>query len=123
MEIKTNDGVVTSDKQSVLNHWEDEFSKLYNIDVSEDHEDREQEEFSHTMYEHKQQLETVHRENFNVYLNEDIYFQEVFYAVRKVMLKTSSGIDNIPNEVLKQPSIVTLMHILFNYCFSTFSLV
>ena len=56
MEIKTNDGVVTSDKQSVLNHWEDEFSKLYNIDVSEDHEDREQEEFSHTMYEHKQQL-------------------------------------------------------------------
>ena len=63
-----------------------EFSKLYNIVVSEDHEDREQEEFRHTMYEHKQQLETVHRENFNVYLNEDINFQEVLYAVRKVKL-------------------------------------
>ena len=117
MEIKTNDGVVTSDKQSVLNHGKDEFSKLYNIDVSEDHEDREQEEFSHTMYDHKQQLETVHRGNFNVYLNEDITFQEVLYAVKKVKLKKSSGINNIPNEVLKQPSIITLMHILFNYCF------
>ena len=41
MEIKTNDGVVTYDKQSVLNHWKDDFFKLYNIDVSEDHEDRE----------------------------------------------------------------------------------
>ena len=117
MEIKTNDGVVTSDKQSVLNHRMDEFSKLYNIDVSEDHEDREQEEFRHTMYNHKQQLETVHRENFNVYLNEDINFQEVLYAVKKVKLKKSSGIDNIPNKVLKQPSIITLMHIFFNYCF------
>ena len=68
------------------------------------------------MYNHKQ-LETVNRGNFNVYLNEDINFQEVLYAVRKVKLKKSSGIDNIPDEVLKQPSIVTLMHILLNYCF------
>ena len=69
------------------------------------------------MYEHKQQLETVHKENFNVYLNKDINFQEVLYAVRNVKSNKSSGIDNIPNEVLKQPSIVTLMHILLNYCF------
>ena len=51
MEITTNDGIV-NDKKSVLNHWKDEFSKLYNIkvDVSED---RESEEFRQTVYEHK----------------------------------------------------------------------
>ena len=67
MEITTNDGIV-NDKKSVLNHWKDEFSKLYNIkvDVSED---RESEEFRQTVYEHKDQLETVHQDNCNVYLN------------------------------------------------------
>ena len=113
MEIKTNDGVVTFDKQSVLNNCKDELSKLYSklynikVDVSED---KEPEKFRQTVYEHKQQLEDVHQDNCNVYLNEDINFQKVVYAVRKVKVNKSSGIDNIPNQVLKQPSIVTLIH-------------
>ena len=58
----------------MLNHWKDEFSSLYNIefDVSEY---RESEEFGQTEYEHKQQLETVHQDTCNVYLNRDNNFQ------------------------------------------------
>ena len=82
MVIKTNDGVVTFDKQSVLNHWQDKLSKLYNIEV-EVSEDREPEEFRRTVYEHKQKLETVHQDNCNVYLNKDINFRKLYKLLEK----------------------------------------
>ena len=48
----------------------------------------------------------------------DISYDEVEKAVKTIKVNKAVGFDGIPNEVLKQSSIICTLHELFNFCFT-----
>ena len=46
----------------------------------------------------------------NVFINDDISYNEVEKAVKSLKVNKAVGFDGIPNEVLKQGSIICILH-------------
>ena len=115
------DGQLTSDKLHVLKKWEDDFSSLFvrpNINDT-----RTGNEFYKRILEENDNYERT--KNHNVHLNvENDNFNRPFTideltAVQpKLKNKKATGIDEIPNEVLKLSKISNLKLTFINYCFS-----
>ena len=57
-------------------------------------------------------------ENSNVFINGDISYNKVEKAVKSLKVNKAVGFDSIPNEVLKQGSIICILHKLFIFCFT-----
>ena len=57
-------------------------------------------------------------ENSNVFINGDISYNEVEKAVKSLKVNKAVGFDGISNEVLKQGSIICILHKLFYFCFT-----
>ena len=74
------------------------------------------------MREHRSHLENNMRDPLylsNTLLNSNITINEVRWAVRRAKLGKACGMDRIPNEVLKQPLVVELLHYVYMFCFDT----
>ncbi len=51
------------------------------------------------------------------YLNERILLLDIKKAIDKLKTGKAMGLDSIPNEVIKCPSLLNALHLLFNLCF------
>ena len=58
----------------------------------------------------------------NLMLNEPLSYKEVESAINALKLKKACGIDNIPNEILKNPNIYLFLYYLFYNCFEDCSI-
>ena len=107
------DGDLTSNTDHVLSAWKHDFHSLYNKVIVENETYQE-------MIHRKEQLEESMREsNYreNEFINFDITFEEVEKVVNRLKYRKAVGIDGIPNEIIKQSSIITLLSVYFNKCF------
>ena len=102
IEILNDDGNIVTDKESVLNKWKNSFSNLYNSSVSHNVE--------------------IKRNNVDVNVPEfdnDISIDEVYKAIFDAKKNKACGIDEIPAEIFRNNTSVSVLHILFNVCYST----
>ena len=109
-------GTITTDKNKVLHKWATDFESLHNVTQEA------QSTFNSTF--HKDILDTVRRyeheadqEDFpNIYLNDQLSYDEVEKAVRKLQNGKSPGLDNIPNEILKNKEVIMCLWYLYRKC-------
>ena len=118
MEVYNNDGSLNCDNDAVLSHWKSSFSTLFNAGVGVEGDDEFRREVRDFIQLKEQEMddplfEDVH--SFNNIISET----EVSKVMKKLKLKKSVGIDEIPNEVLKCPVILPLLVNLFNLCYDT----
>ena len=104
MEIN---GEIFTDDQSVLNKWRDDFESLYKFSSDEFID-----EFKAAQINMSSTESLACNEAFNC----EISIEEVQKAVDKSKSKKAVGVDLIPNELLKNKTMVTLMHSFFNMC-------
>jgi hypothetical protein len=73
------------------------------------------------VYQEQHQIEELMRNNYvgNEYLNANITYDEVNMIVKRLKNCKAVGIDKIPNEVLKNDSIIIILCQLLNLCFKT----
>lgn len=62
-------------------------------------------------------METL-SDDYNVFINSDIIYDEVAFAVKQLKFNKATGFDGIPNEVLKHNSIIYILFKLFQFCFN-----
>ena len=116
-------GTITTDKNKVLHKWATDFESLYNVT------EEAQSTFNSTFYDDI--LDTVRRyehesdqeDSPNIYLNDKLSYDEVEKAVRKLQNGKSPGLDNIPNEILKNKEVIMCLWYLYRKCCRTFNLV
>ncbi len=107
-----------SDYNLVREKWTADFKQLYNLSVENENERLD---FRESCLVRKRELETFDRiaANSNTFLNKSISEAEVLQAIPKLKINKSSGLDKIPNEVLKQAGIHSLLFKFFHYCFES----
>ena len=116
MTVRTPHGI-TSDRDAVLNKWENDFSDLLNRRNDNNIYD---DEFYRNCMSEKSRMEenSVPSENDHL-LNGNIRLSEVTKIVSKLKLRKACGIDFIPNEVLKCKSILAFLLAFFQACFDS----
>ena len=116
MKVYVNN-IVSNDKSTVLQVWQQEFQKLYNPELVQNATDVT---FKNTISNLKHNIETnpeifSYEENF--VLNCPITIDEVRKACTSLKSKKTPGIDKIPNEVLKNKSLLNILQKLLSFCF------
>ena len=106
-----------------MDKWGYEFSTLYNRPESIE-SDENVELYRNSMYLKQAMEEEMEAPEYeeNPELNGPISFDEIQKIINKLKLNKSSGIDQIPNEVLKNHDVILLLYNLFTKCFE-FSIV
>ena len=102
-------GDVNSDLAVVLDKWRNEFSDLLNrpdVDLFDDN-------FFHECLLEKEIMEN-NPIDCDSHINSEVSAIELGKVLKKLRCKKSTGVDVIPNEVLKRESIATQLHYLFN---------
>ena len=113
MKVQTEDGI--SFKQEVVSEkWKDDFSSLYNSELDINDYDVI---FYDSCCINSVTMETD-AEHSNVFINGDISYKEVETAGKNLKINKAVGFDGITNEVIKQGSIICILHKLFNFCFT-----
>ena len=112
MTVRIDDTLV-DDKSAVLEKWKLDFETLYNptVDGTKDNT------FESNINVDKEFLEENAFNNINHELNVSISLKELKVAISKAKTNKATGIDNIPNEVLKNPNVLLVIYKLFDFCF------
>ena len=116
--VKLNDDNFSNDINVILDKWETEFSNMYNKpnEVTRHFDNN----FLEFIIREKERLESNNDDsNSNIVLNEAISYNEVESVIVKLKPGKATGIDNVPNEVLKSDSIKLCIFHLVNKCFET----
>ena len=116
MEVYNNTGEIEVDENIVLKKWENEFQSLYNLNETECNFDQE---FLKRAKLHRVLLENNMDDplfDSNVYLNANLTLDEVKKAVQKSKNRKATGCDDIPNEVLKDVTIIEALYHLYQLC-------
>ena len=108
-----HNGIITTDTDIVLDSWKNDFKKLYNPSLK-----NMGVVFANEIEKQKHDLENDREAEFRTSLNTRILLEEVEKAISHCKNNKAPGIDQIPNEVIKNPSITKLLHTLFVYCFN-----
>ena len=117
MEVYNTDKDVVGDIDTVLNTWKESFASLYNQSNY-----RLDEDFDRNLKTNIYLSEQVMQDPLYTpsdTLNKDITLNEVKLVTKSAKFKKAVGIDMIPNEVLKNPNLLNLMHNLFQLCFDS----
>ena len=107
-----NNGVLTSDPETVLSTWKNDFQQLYNPNI-----ENVDQSFITEIEIEKARLEKEINNNEGSQLNVPISISEVQKAIRLCKNNKAPGVDCIPNEVIKHPNIEKLLHQVYCYCF------
>lgn len=118
MEVYDNDGSINCNTNYVLEHWKESFSTLLNTGVGVPDNLNFKDTVNDFVKLKEREMEDPLFES-NVDMNKVISEEEVIKITKRLKLKKSKGIDEIPNEVLKCQGIVPLLVNLFNLCFDT----
>ena len=114
LEIYDENGEICNDINQVLDKWRSEYNHLYNFQTSPgvfDDEFRDQcEKDLNDMNDSCDCLPGI---------NDAITLEEVVYAISVAKLRKAVGIDNLPNEILKNENTYKLMHVLFSQIFES----
>lgn len=115
MEVYDNSGNITNNTKTVLNTWKDGFKDLY--------EGYDNNEFDTVFYDYamseKARLESLHTDYTEGEFNHPITLEEVSKVLTKMKNNKAVGIDNLPNEILKNHNSATLLTHLFDKIFQT----
>jgi exonuclease III len=117
MEVYSQDNEIICDVKSVLDTWKTDFSNLYNESTRECNEGFEKEQKDYVQMKEERMLDPLYQSEQT--MNSDLTLDEVKNAVYKTKNKKAVGVDVLPNEVLKNNSIVVILHALFQLCFDT----
>ena len=120
MEIPADDLETITDVNLVLKQWQNDFENLYNRVNS----DGANEEFLKEVMSFKETFEREHPlddpiSDNNILFNSVITIEEVHRAIFKAKNNKAIGIDELPNEVFKNPNSIRLWQSFFNECFNT----
>ena len=108
----TIDGSIETNLETVLSKWKSDFEELYNPHMS-----NIDQVFESNIKNDKDTLEKDSFNNVNIDLNMPVSRVEIKRAITKCKTKKSSGIDNIPNEVIKNPKVLHALFKLYECCF------
>ena len=114
MKVKHDNNEQSSEPLTVLNKWKTDFSNLLNNKDTQNFDNI----FLYQALHEKIALEN-NMSNENLTLNSELEYWEIERVVNKLNNKKATGIDNIPNEVLKNKNLVTLLWKYFSHCFNT----
>ena len=127
MEVVDEDGSLSTDPEVVLRRWKRDFQSIYNPDAGGAFDQGRLEELQQqvrTMEEDYRQLtgepyvNDPHIPQTDVdELNASVSLGEVRAAVTHAKLRKATGVDQIPSEVLKNETVIRLLHKLIDYCF------
>ena len=114
MEVKLEDGSISCDRDIVMCRWETTFSNLLNPSPPDG--DLISPKVAEVT-EYLAQDSGVDTPDRAPELNATISLFEVAQAVGTAHLGKATGVDNIPSEVVRNPTMVSTLHDIFNYCF------
>ena len=118
METYDQDGNIITDETFVLNQWKTDFENLYKNDDGNSFDTQfHNDALSHKQFLEENMLDPLYESNRD--LNQNISMQEIETIIRHTKNGKSSGIDNIPYEVLKFPSVFPVLRSLFQLIFDT----
>ena len=114
LEVYDEQGNVCDDIDYVLGKWKDNYENLFNFQSTPGTFD---EEFLAACSNELPLLERtcVVREG----LDDELSESEVVRALMNAKLKKAVGIDNLPNEILRNVNTIEMLHILFSKIFET----
>ncbi|CAC5425906.1 unnamed protein product [Mytilus coruscus] len=92
-----------TDKNLVLGKWKSDFEQLFSVNPN----------VRPPAYDN----ETRENQPDVTELNEPISREEIIVAVERAKLRKATGFDEIPAEVLKNPTAIDLLHLICNGCF------
>ena len=98
-----NNGILVSDKHTVLNTWKSDFKNVYNTpadDISEYDKHLYMQMLNSKMYQEDEMSSPQYQSKRM--LNDDISFDEVLKITNRLKNNKSSCIDKVPNEVMKK---------------------
>ena len=115
VKVKTENGYTTNETE-VLQEWKTDFSKLLNNTNDTYYDNHFLDNVDRSLLYFETQMET---ETFvqNAMIDTDITIDEVEVAVTKLKNGKTTGVDNIPNEVIKKDSVLLWWYRLFQVCF------
>uniref|UniRef100_A0A3B3H959 ribonuclease H n=1 Tax=Oryzias latipes TaxID=8090 RepID=A0A3B3H959_ORYLA len=114
-EILTDSGESVFLTEQVLNKWESDYKNLFTCNSSSHLFD---DQFFLNMCKSKKLLEDNKISlNYSDKINQDITIEEVLKVIEKTKLHKAAGVDELSNEVLKCPKLLTTLHCLFRFCF------
>ena len=104
------DGNISTNKETVLRKWECEYSRLYTVrgDLFDDNFKRER----------LLQNERVSIELVDTGLNNPIELTEIETAIQQLKVNKATGLDMVPNELLKNTVVKDLLLSFFRTCFT-----
>jgi hypothetical protein len=123
--VLLDDGSETNDRNEIIEKWKHDFEALFNNRLNNEDNIEFDEEFlqhAETMQnDWTQRLQNLdeHIMMQNVWynqLNSPISREETKTALRRAKQGKSTGIDNLPNEILKHPELFNMLHKLFDSC-------
>ncbi|XP_052256259.1 uncharacterized protein LOC127861632 isoform X1 [Dreissena polymorpha] len=103
LEVVLDNGTVSSKLEDVLLRWKNDFANLLNQSVNSN------------VGQHTSSFDNVYHEE----LDRPFSVFEVKAAIDRAKLNKATGIDQIPNEVLKNDMSVSFLHSLFCVCYET----
>ena len=111
MKVKNENGYTTNETE-VLQEWKTDFSKLWNNTNDTYYDNYFLDNVDRNLLYFETQMET---EKFvqNAMLNIDITIDEAEVAVAKLKNGKATGVDNIPNEVIKKDTVLQWWYRLF----------
>ena len=120
MEVYGDRGEIVCDQDFVLNTWKKDFHSLYNSN-NEGKSTLESNVLNRMLNDSIYLKELTMNDPLyepDNYLNADITLQEVKFVIKKAKLRKAVGVDNIPNEVLKNESATRILKELFQLIFN-----
>ena len=114
MKVKTEENSYSTDIKTVLDKWKNDFSGLYN--------QRQTDNFDNTFLEESREQKDFLEENMsnvNEVLNRPLEFGEIEVVIAKLKKRKATGLDNIPNEVLKNNSVMIVLWKYLTACFES----
>ena len=114
METYDQNGDTETNETCVLNQWKTDFENLYKNNDGENTFDShfQNEALAHKTVLEDNMLDPLYESNSD--LNQNISMQEIEKIIMNAKNEKSSGIDNIPYEVLKFPSVIPVLIRSFN---------
>ena len=104
-------GTETFDREEIRQKWKRDFEQLFNERLDVDGDIEFDDEFL-------MQSEQLYSEWDNRQPNEDIMMDnDVWYNLLNAPLDKAVGVNNLPNEILKHPHLLALLHRIFCSCF------
>ena len=113
-EILNENGEIINDSYEILEKWKTDYEALYS---KQDENPYDIDFYNGIMYRKTLLESEMSTELENSDINDRISKDEIVKAVNSLKLKKAMGFDKIPNEILKMPGIIDIIHVFLQKCF------